>query len=87
MDEDCVSSVQGSDIISSNNLVDVEEDNLDEGHDQELYRAGHADHGSEGDKDGGHREVGIDQSLDVDVYPRPVRIAFSIIKCLQKEND
>ena len=79
MDEDCVSSVQGSDIISSDDLVDVEEDNLDESHDEELYGTCHSDHCSEGDQDSGHREVIIDKSLDVDVDPRPVWITFSII--------
>ena len=70
MNKDRVSGVQSSDVVPSDDLVDVEEDDLDESHDQELNGTGHSDHGSEGDEDGGHGEVGVDESLYVDVDPR-----------------
>ena len=79
MDKDGVSGIKSSDVIPSDVLVDVEEDDLDESHDEELNRTGHSDNSSEGDQDSGHSEVSIDQSLDVDVDPRPVWITFSIV--------
>ena len=75
MDKYGVSGVQSSDVISANNFVDVEQDDLYESHDQQLDRTGNSDHGAEGDENRGHSEVSVDQSLDVDVDPRPVRIA------------
>ena len=75
MDEDGVSGIQSSDVISADNFVDVEENDLNESHDQQLDGTGHSDHGSEGDENGGHSKVRVDQSLDVDVDPRPIRIA------------
>ena len=75
MDKDGVSSVQSSNVISANNFVDIEQYDLYESHDQQLDGTGHSDHRSEGDENCGHGEVCVDQSLDVDVDPRPVGIA------------
>ena len=79
MDKDGVSGVQSSDIISANNLVDVEQYDLYESHDQQLDGTGHSDHGAEGDENCGHSEVSVDQSLDVDVDPRPVGITEIVV--------
>ena len=84
MDEDRVTRVHRSDVASSNHLVDVEEDDLDTGHDDELDRTGGAEDDSERDEDRGYGKVCTEQRAEVDVDPRPVRVAKLVVMNLEK---
>ena len=87
VDEDRVARVHRSDVASTNHLVDVEEDDLDAGHDDELDRTGGAEDDSEGDEDRRHREVCAEQRAKVYIDPRPVRVAKLVVMDLEVNSE
>merc|ERR1719187_1354695 len=83
MDKDCVSGIHSFQIRTAYHLIHVEENNLNDGHDDELDWAGGAQDNPESDEDCGRGKVCIQQSGDVDVDPGPVRGTVGIIKSLR----
>ena len=83
MDKDCVSRVSGPDVLATNDLVDIEQDNLDHGHDDQLDRAGCANDHTEADQNTGTGKVSSDQTDDVDINERPVRVAVLVMDMLK----
>ena len=82
MDKDGVSGINSSKIGSANNLIDIEEDNLNDGHDDELDRTGGAQDNTESDENCSGGKVCVEQSCDVDVDPGPVGGTVGVVESL-----
>ena len=79
MDKDGVSSIPGPDVLATNDLIDIEEDHLNHGHDDELDRTGRADDDTKADQDTGAGKVSSDQTDDVDVDKGTVGVAIFVV--------
>ena len=53
MDKDCVPSVPGPDVLATYDLVDIKEDHLNHGHDDQLDGAGRANDDTKADQNTG----------------------------------
>ena len=80
MNEYCVSDVNSFQIGSSNNFIDIEENELNDSHDDELDRTRGAQDNTESDKNSSSGKFCIEQGCNVDINPRPVRPTICIIK-------
>jgi hypothetical protein len=59
MDKDCVSRVDSTEDLPANDLVSDKDDDLDEGHDDELERGRGSDDGAKGDEHGRRGKVAV----------------------------
>ena len=75
VDEDGVSGVSGPHVGTTNDLVDVEEDDLNHGHNNQLDRSGGSEEDSEGDENSSGGELSVEKADQGDVNPGPVRVA------------
>ena len=85
MDKDCVACVSCPDILATNNLVDIEQDNLDHCHDDELDWAGCANDHTKADQNTGTGKVSSDQTDDVDINERAVGVAIFVMDKLKSK--
>ena len=76
MDEDGVSSVHSPEVVSSNDLIDHEDDGLEDGHDHELGGGSDPKHHPEWDEDSGSGEVCRDEGPDIDINEGPAARAL-----------
>ena len=73
--EDRVPRVNGFDVVAAEDLVDDEDDDLEDGHDDQLQRRGDAEHHAEADEDGRGGEVRGDERAHVHVDVGPGAVA------------
>ena len=71
MDKYCVSGIHRTDVVSTDHLVDNEDDDLKDGHDSQLEGRGLSKDDPEADEDGGGGEVRREESGQVHVDVRP----------------
>ena len=79
MDEDCVPSVHSPDVGSTDDFVDVEEHDLDEGHQHQLDWCGCSEKNAKGDQHGRRGEISAEHGGEGDVDPRPVWVAVLVV--------
>ena len=79
VDEDRVPSVHSPDVGSTDDFVDVEEHDFDEGHQHELDWCGCSEKNAKGDQHGRRGEISAEHGGEGDVDPRPVWVAVLVV--------
>ena len=69
MDENGVSGVPGAEVLTPDDLIDIEKHHLDHGHHNQHEGAGRADDDTERDEDTGAGKVSAYEAHQVDVNP------------------
>ena len=79
VDEDGVASIHGPHVGATDHFVDIEEHNLDEGHEHQLDGSGCSEENAKGDQHGGGGKVSAEHGGEGDVDPGPVRVAVLVV--------
>ena len=82
VDKNCVSGVPGAEVLTPDDLIDIEKDNLDHGHHNEHEGAGRANDHTERDEDTGAGKVSTDKGDQVNVNPGSARVTQFVVNKL-----